>query len=465
MTQLRKRMLEELQRRNYSQATTRSYILAVKQFAEYFGQSPEKLGAEEIRRYQLYLLNEKKLAPGTVKIQQPISDKTVWNICKEAAVRAGIQKKIGPHTLRHSFATHHMEAGTDLRTIQLPWRKYQTTVIIELYRVCCPECGVKIEKVPQLPGKAPFSKDFEDAVGLACESASVRQVARQFGLVASTVRAIDLRYLKRWSATRRKEPLGQMGVDEIYFGKQMKFITVVSNLETGEPLWFGQDRKQETLDEFFRTQLSVRQRERIAAACVDMWRPFTNSIEQWAANCRIVYDKFHVLQHANKAIDEVRRAEFFRKGGRMLGVVKGKRWLSLTRWMNLDSQKRQQLNELFALNRRVMKAYLLKESLERLWTYRYEGAMLRYLQSWIDQLRWQRLVPFQNLAFMLLDHLDGILNYCRTKVRFGVVEAINGNIKTLFRRGRGYKNLGYLLLKAQRMAVTKTEFIVLQKAA
>ena len=52
-----------------------------------------------------------------------------------------------------------------------------------------------------------------------------------------------------------------------------------------------------------------------------------------------------------------------------------------------------------------MKAYLLKESLERLWTYRYEGAMLRYLQSWIDQLRWQRLVPFQNLAFMLLDHL------------------------------------------------------------
>jgi hypothetical protein len=76
------------------------------------------------------------------------------------------------------------------------------------------------------------------------------------------------------------------GVDEIYFGKQTKFITVVSNLETGEPLWFGQDRKQETLDEFFRTQLNARQRERMEAACVDMWRPFTNSIEQWAQNCR-----------------------------------------------------------------------------------------------------------------------------------------------------------------------------------
>jgi Transposase len=73
--------------------------------------------------------------------------------------------------------------------------------------------------------------------------------------------------------------------------------------------------------------------------------------------------------------------------------------------------------------------------------------MVRYLQRWIDQLRWQRLPPFQRLAQMLADHLDGILNYCRTKVRFGVVEAINGNIETILRRGRGYKNLAYLLLK------------------
>ena len=111
----------------------------------------------------------------------------------------------------------------------------------------------------------------------------------------------------------------------------------------------------------------------------------------------------------------------------------------------------------------MLKAYLLKESLDRLWTYRYEGAMLSYLQSWIDQLRWQRLKPFEKLAGMLLDHLEGILNYCRTKVPLGVVEAVNGNIKSLLRRGRGYKNLRYLLLKAQRMAVTKTEFIIFRK--
>jgi len=128
--------------------------------------------------------------------------------------------------------------------LDLLWGQYRTTVIIEVYRVCCPNCGIKVEKVPQLPSRAPFSKRFEDAVGQACESASVRQVARQLRLAASTVRAIDLCYLQRWNATRPKDRLEQMGVDEIYFGKQMKFITVVSNLETGELLWFGQDRKR-----------------------------------------------------------------------------------------------------------------------------------------------------------------------------------------------------------------------------
>ena len=69
MTLLRKRMLEELQRRNYTPETVRGYITAVKQFAQYFGKSPDLLGAEEIRRYQLYLLNEKKLEPSTVKLR------------------------------------------------------------------------------------------------------------------------------------------------------------------------------------------------------------------------------------------------------------------------------------------------------------------------------------------------------------------------------------------------------------
>src|SRR5205809_3406244 len=270
----------------------------------------------------------------------------------------------------------HLHQVHDVREREirdLPWSIYRATVVVEVHRLRCPECGVRVEKIEQLPSKAPFSKRFEEIVGEACESAAVSQVARRFHLPETTVRAIDLRYLERWDQRRRKPALRQMGVDEIYRGKNDKFLTVVSNLETGEPLWFGKERKKETLDEYFRTQLSSGQRRRIEAACVDMWEPFRLSMEEWVPGCRIVYDKFHIIQHANDAVDEVRRAEFFRKGRKMRDVIKGKKWLLLSRWKNLTKNQRGVLNRLFLLNRRVFKAYMLKESLEQLWDYRYEG--------------------------------------------------------------------------------------------
>lgn len=383
---------------------------------------------------------------------------------KTKHLKLWIRRKRGNRSLTCSGCggrVHKIHEVYEREIRDLPCFEFQTTVVVELYRVDCPECGVKAEKMPQLPSKSPFSKRFEDAVGQACESAPARQVARRMGLPQSTVRGIDLRYLERCEASRRKPPLRHMGVDELYKGKKDKFLTVVCNLQTGEPLWFGKERKKETLDDFFRSQLTSRQRKAIEAVCVDMWEPFRLSLEQWVPGGKIIYDKFHVLGHANDAVDEVRKAEFFRQGREKRELIKGKKWLLLSRWKNLTGEQRGDLNELFQMNRRVFKAYLLKESLEALWDYQYPGAMLNYLESWVDQLKWQRLAPFEKLADMLLKHVEGIVNYCRTKVRFGVVEALNGNIRMLINRGRGYKNLRYLLLKAKRMAVLNVEFLAL----
>ena len=142
----------------------------------------------------------------------------------------------------------------------LPCIEFRTTVVIEVYRVKCPDCGVKVGESAAVAGQGPLQQAVRRCGGLACESASARQVARRFGLPASTVRAIDLRYLERWAAARRKPVLRQMGVDEIHLGKTEKFLTVVSNLDSREPLWFGRERKKETLDEFFQTELRARQR-------------------------------------------------------------------------------------------------------------------------------------------------------------------------------------------------------------
>ena len=250
MTRLRKMMLEELQRRNYSQHTTRYYIRTVEDFARRFNLPPDRLGPRHIREYQAELFQKRKLSAGTVanrlaalrffyiktlkkawsiaetpypkkthrlptilsqeevarlidaagtpfhrtllitlyatglrcaeltrlkvsdvdsqrmviRVQggkwrkdrdvmlspklleelrkhwhrlrrkpsdwlfpgnrwhtahYPIDTKTVWHACDGAAKRADLKKAVHPHTLRHCFATHLLEAGADLHTIQI----------------------------------------------------------------------------------------------------------------------------------------------------------------------------------------------------------------------------------------------------------------------------------------------------------------------------------------------------------
>jgi transposase len=220
---------------------------------------------------------------------------------------------------------------------------------------------------------------------------------------------MDKRVLRRWAAARPRTPLRYVGVDEIYLGRRDKFLTVASDLESGEPLWAGRDRKRETLDRFFVEALPVARRRVVRAVCVDMWEPFAQRLRVHLPHARIVYDKFHVLRHVNQALDETRRAEFFRHGGDARAILRGKRWLLLRSWGNLERAERQQLGELLALNRRLAKAYLLKEQLAHLWDYTYEGAAWRFLTTWVRALRWQRLPAFDKIAQLLSRHLDGLL--------------------------------------------------------
>ena len=95
-------------------------------------------------------------------------------------------KLICSHCGRHVPAARiHEVCEREVR--DLPCFEYTTTVVVETYRVKCPRCGIRAERVAQLPSKAPYSKRFEEAVGQACESAAARQVARRMALAACTV--------------------------------------------------------------------------------------------------------------------------------------------------------------------------------------------------------------------------------------------------------------------------------------
>jgi transposase len=347
------------------------------------------------------------------------------------------------------ISVRRIHDSKERRVRDLPWGEWKVWLVVTVHRVRCERCGVTTEKIPFLEGKHPYTLRFQQAVARDCEDAPVSRVASRWGLSTQTARRIDKRSLLEWSRKRQRRALRWMGVDEIFW-KKGACLTVVSDLELGEPLWAGPERKKETLDRFFAERLPPQRRRFVRAVCVDMWKPFLLSLNQHLPRAAIVFDKFHVMKHVNNAVDETRRQEFFRQKGRLRAAVRGKRWLFLTRWANLSRAKRGKLNEAFALNRRLFKAYFLKEQIERLWGYTYEGAAHRFFADWVLSLRWQRLPAFRKLAAMLERHLDGILNYCRHKVPFGVVEAINGNIRSVIRRGRGYRDHEYLILKVQK---------------
>jgi integrase/recombinase XerD len=77
---------------------------------------------ETLREYWRWMRPKTYLFPGTQsgwRADKPITPKVIWEAVQQAAKRAGIQKHVTPHTLRHSYATHLLEAGADIRTIQM----------------------------------------------------------------------------------------------------------------------------------------------------------------------------------------------------------------------------------------------------------------------------------------------------------------------------------------------------------
>src|SRR5262249_49682512 len=101
-----------------------------------------------------------------------------------------------------------------------------------------------------------------------------------------------------------------------------------------------------------------------------------------------------------------------RLSGKDRRFIKGQKDHLLSRWENLSLAGRRALKLLFQVNRRLNKAYLLKESFEQLWDYQRPGWARRFFDNWRDSLKWQRLEPFQKFAKMIEAHWDVIEAYC-----------------------------------------------------
>ena len=329
----------------------------------------------------------------------------------------------------------------------LPWAEHPVTLRYPLRRLRCRHCGIHTERVGFADPHARLTRRFRQRIGLDCQSMPTSHAAVRHAVSWGTARRAERAFLDAWDRTRPRHRPRHLGADEIQRGKGQQFWTVLSDLVRGEVIGLAKDRSEDSLRTLLTTRLEARQRAAVEAVCTDMHRPYLNAVAEVLGRAEIVFDKCHVLQHASVALDEMRRQEFFRAGAGMREHGRGKRWLLLRRWKTLRGSKRTALQTLFAANRRLFKAHVLREQLDRLWSYKTRTGVLNFLLGWIDALRWQRLPEMERLGDFLFRHVEGIAAYADHPVRFGVVESINTTIKAVLRRARGMRDETMLLLK------------------
>lgn len=316
-------------------------------------------------------------------------------------------------------------------------------LVYAMRRVNCPRCGIRVERIPWAEGKHQLCTCYIWFLARWARRLSWKETAEIFRTSWSTVfRAVEAAV--EWGRAHLDlTGLTAIGVDEIMAWRGHKYLTLVYQIDEGNRrlLWVGNERKAKTLLRFFRW-LGKERTALLRFVCSDMWKPYLKVIAKKAGAALHVLDRFHIMSHLNKAVDEVRRKEASAHRAKGREVLKRSRWCLLKRPENLTDGQQDKLSELLKLNLRSVRAYLLKEQFQFFWGYTTAGWAGRYLDQWCTRAMRSRLVPMKKAARMLRAHRPLILNWFRAKgqISAAAVEGFNGKAKLVMKRAYGFRS-------------------------
>ncbi|MGH9453161.1 MAG: ISL3 family transposase [Terriglobia bacterium] len=333
---------------------------------------------------------------------------------------------------------HQVEAARSWQDLSL--RQFAMVLRYRPRRVCCRHCGVRVEAVPWAQLWARVTTALAAAVAELARHLSWQQTARHFRLDWKSVARIVRRVVAYGLERRRRRPLHVLGIDEVSRRKGHHYLTVVYDLERRVLLWVGEDRTEDTLTRFF-TQLGRRRSATLRVVCMDMWQAYFKAVRRHAPNAQVLFDRFHLVQHLNRAVDEVRRSEMRRLSGREKTSFKRTRFLLLKNPWNLRSDERERLSTLVRWNSPIVRAYYLKEAFQLFWGYRQAARAEQHLCRWMHSALRSRLEPFKKFVRMLRDHLDGVLAWTRLRLSNGALEGMNNKIKLVSHRSFGFRTV------------------------
>jgi transposase len=339
----------------------------------------------------------------------------------------------------------------------LPWGQRSVWIEAKPIRVKCQRCAGHV--VERLAWADPYQREtvrLQQQMAFQAASMPTLHVAVQYGVDWATVRRAETAALARWDATRPPVPLRRVGVDEKWLGRRHRldhhFLTIVSNLDTGEPIWIGPGRGQETLASWIATLLPE-EKAAIELFAMDMHAPFAAAVraDPMLKDRPIVHDPFHVMRRAHEAVDEVRREVFFRASPGMRGIGRGARWLVLRAWERCTPEQQQKVAQLLVCNWLFARTYQIKEELREVLHAPNRADMELGLARILRRTQARRHAPLRKLHDSLVVHREAILALGEHRPPIGRIEALNNNWETLVRQARGYRDHHYLLLKLRFM--------------
>ena len=326
----------------------------------------------------------------------------------------------------------------------LPLFIFQVFFAYTMRRVDCPACGVTVEMVPWADGKEQITKTYKWFLAQWAKRLSWKEVADIFHTSWDTVcRSVE--YAVAWGLKNRNiDNVKAIGIDELSRKKGHVYATLVYQIDEGckRLLWIGKGRKKETLKSFF-GWFGEKRSSALEAICSDMWKAYIDTIKEYASQAVHVLDRFHIMNHIGKAIDEIRADESRRlKQNGYEPILRKTRWLLLKRPENLTESQDIKLSELLKYNLRSVRAYILKEQFQQLWEYRSPAWASKFIDKWTRKVMYSKLEPMKDFAKMIRNHKELILNWfqVKTNISQGIVEGFNGKAKVTIRKSYGFKS-------------------------
>jgi len=379
--------------------------------------------------------------------QQILGDTQPWFVesvalnreAREIVIRLGLEREVWACPACH--ARMHVHGYETRRWRHLDSCQFKTILEADVPRVKCEEHGTQQVSVPWAEKHGRFTAMFERlAIDLMLEC-SVNAACEILGISWDEADGIKQRAVRRGLQRKASRPIRRVCVDEKAVGWGHNYMTIVTCADGPEPTveYLGDGRTRASLDAYW-LSMPADYRAGVEAVSMDMWAPYVDSTVAHVPHADIVHDSFHLSQYVNRAVDEVRRAEYQQLLARGDTRLKGTRQMWLWGFENLPERWSDRFAQLRESALKTARAWSIKEVFRAFWKCVDPDDAAAYLKRWCSMASKSRLEPFRRVARMFREHAARILTYFKHRFNNSIAEWINRRIQDLIQKACGYRN-------------------------